>query len=239
MARSRLVSVKEKKELRQAILLIVITIVLLIGFIFWGLPEIARLVGNTLIKQDASGVSQGIEIKPTTPILSDIPEATSEKKLSVTGFAQPGVEIVLVVGGQQEGRVVVTDTGSFLFPDVALVEGDNLISAFAYNPASKLESEMSKEHVVIVDNTKPEITITSPANESVLRTEMERVVTISGSVNEERVKVYVGERLAIITPEKSFSVSYQLVEGDQEIVIKATDTAGNEATETLKLRWEK
>ncbi len=237
MTRSRLLSVREKREFRQAIGLIFITLVLLVGFVFWGLPGLARLVGNTLIKQ-SSGPSKNLELKPTMPVLSDIPEATNSASLNIDGFAQPGVEVSLYVNSEQRDKMIVTDSGSFEFSNVKLTDGENTIYTYAENPTSKLESDQSKQHVVVVDTKKPVVTITTPSDNTVFHTSHEQVVTISGSVDEEGVKIYVGERMAIVTPEKTFTLAYQLVEGDQDIPIKATDKAGNQEEMSLHLRWE-
>lgn len=239
MTRSRLVSVKEKRELRQAVALIVLTVVILIGFVFWGLPAIAQLVGNTLIKNDTNGTIETLQVKPTVPILSDIPSATSSASLDITGFAQPGVDVFVVVNGVEESKVLVDDTGSFSFTSIPLVDGDNQIVAFAYNPTSKQESDTSKTYVVRRDMTKPNLVIDQPKTDTTFHTEMERIVEIKGSVDEEGSRIYVGERLAILSPELTFSVTYQLVDGEQDVVVRAVDPAGNETSETLKLRFEK
>ncbi|MEI6690467.1 MAG: hypothetical protein WCL07_01835 [bacterium] len=239
MARSRLTSVKEKREFRQAIVLIIFTLSLLIGFIFWGLPEVAKLAGNTFIKNDGTKGTQSLEMRPTSPILSDLPTATNSATIALSGFAQPGVEVALYINSQENDRITVTDSGSFVFPDVSLSDGENNIYAFASNPANKLESDQSRAHMLTVDTTKPTLTVSSPSTGSVFRTEKERVVTISGSVNEDGTRVDISDRMAIVSPENTFAMSYQLVEGDQDILIKATDKAGNVSEETLKLRWEK
>jgi hypothetical protein len=44
--------------------------------------------------------------------------------------------------------------------------------------------------------------------------------------------------MAILQPDGSFTLTYQLVEGDQDVTVKAIDGATNETDLTLKLRWE-
>lgn len=141
MTRSRLTSVREKKEFRQAIALIAVTIALLVGFIFWGLPAIAGFVGNTLVKSDKSGTNNGIQLKPTMPILTDIPEATNSASIDVNGTAGAGSEVTLYVNGSEEAKLAVPDSGEFNFTNVKLIEGSNLIFALDYNASSKMTSE--------------------------------------------------------------------------------------------------
>jgi hypothetical protein len=44
--------------------------------------------------------------------------------------------------------------------------------------------------------------------------------------------------MVIVQSDGKFTLPYQLVEGDQEIIIKVIDKAGNEGNSSIKLRWE-
>ncbi|MFZ2976177.1 MAG: hypothetical protein WA055_06150, partial [Candidatus Moraniibacteriota bacterium] len=77
-----------------------------------------------------------------------------------------------------------------------------------------------------------------PKEGEVFRGQSQRITTFNGSVSEQGSKVYIGERMAIISADQKFSLTYQLVEGDQELQIKAVDKAGNENLSSIKLRWE-
>ena len=238
MTRSRLMSVREKRELKQAIILIIATIVLLVAFIFWGLPAIAGFVGNNLIKSDGK-TTDSLALSPTAPILTDIPEATNSASIDVNGTALAGGEVSLFVNGVESSKIAVPDSGEFVIPNVKMPEGSNKIYAICYSSATKLTSDNSREHVVLIDLAKPKLEVKSPASDSVFHGERERLVNILGSYDEDGTRVYVGDRMAIGNADNTFNVSYQLVEGDQEIKIVARDKAGNETEQILKLRWER
>lgn len=203
--------------------------------VFWGLPFLAKLAGGFISSEESTQTEY--ELKPTPPIISDIPEATHSATVAINGFAQPGIDVVLYLNGAEIGRKLTSDSGTFAFNNVPIASGDNTVHAYSTTPRG-LMSEKSKEYIIVLDDTPPKITIESPSNGDVQIGSRERIVTFNGGVDEEGVKVYVGERMAILTSEGKFSLPYQLIEGDQDVVVKAVDRAGNTSETTLKLRWE-
>lgn len=235
MKGSRLEKIKTKRATRQAGVYIILSIVIVVVMVIWGIPEAARLSG-LLIRQD-NGPALIDDIKPTPPIFSDIPESTSEDTVEINGFAQPGVEVSLYLNGELSKRILSDEAGTFSFRGIELVEGDNRVYAYAITSRGT-ESEQSKEYVITWDNTPPELTLETPSEGQVFHGERERIATFKGSVNEEGAKVYIGERMAIVQADGSFSLAYQLAEGDQEVMVKAIDRAGNELEQIIRLRYE-
>jgi len=235
MARSRLNRVRRKRETRRAVVYIVLAILIILAMITWGVPTMARLAG-LLITQD-TGITGIEELSPTPPVLSDVPEATSSARVTVGGFAQPGVEVVLVMDGSEYDRVLTDDAGVFEFDEVEIAEGENKVQAYSVSMRGK-ESDSSKSYSIRVDRTAPELTLSSPEDGEVYRGQSQRIASFQGLVDEDGVHVYVGERVAIVSTDNSFELSYQLQEGDQEVTVRAVDKAGNESTKSVKLRWE-
>jgi bacillopeptidase F len=147
------------------------------------------------------------------------------------------VDVVLVKDGSEYDRVLTDDSGVFEFEDISLTEGDNLISSYALNNRGG-ESESSKSYTIRVDRTPPDMSVTSPSDGQTYVGQTERIAEFRGEVEEEGTRVYVGERVAIVSTDGSFELQYQLQEGDQEVAVRAVDKAGNETAQTFKLRWE-
>jgi hypothetical protein len=235
MNNSRLERVRGRKAEKQGLTYLIMAIVLIVVMAIWGLPALARLTGM-LIKTD-NGPTFNDEQRPTPPIFSDIPEATYSAQVKIAGYAQPGLEVILFVNGAEYERKLVSESGTFNFDRVKLTEGDN--DAYAYTATQRdLRSEQSKTYTIVVDTTKPSVTIDTPKDGDVFRGQTQRIASFTGSVNEVGSKVYIGERMVILQADGKFSLSYQLVEGDQDIPIKAIDKAGNEYNSSIKLRWE-
>jgi hypothetical protein len=235
MARSRLERVRSRRAGKQGVVYLVLAAVIAIAMFIWGLPLVARLAG-LLIKSDNTPAAN-LELRPTPPIFSDVPEATFSATVSVAGFSQPGVDVVLYLNGSEVGRKLTSDSGTFEFSEITLQEGENEVFAYALSKR-EVQSEKSKSYLVTLDATKPSVTIDSPHDGDVFRGQGQRITTFSGGVNESGSRVYIGERMVIVQSDGKFSLPYQLVEGDQELQIKAVDLAGNENVMTLKLRWE-
>lgn len=232
---SRLERIRSRRAGKQGAWFLIIALVLVVITIFWGLPALARLAGN-LIATDSSP-SQKYELKPTPPIISDIPEATHSATVAINGFAQPGIDVIMYLNGAEIGRKLTSESGTFTFANVPIAPGDNEVYAYTSTPQG-LMSEKSKQYIIILDNEKPTVTLDTPKDGDVRRGSTERIVNFVGGVNEEGAKVYIGERMAILMSDGKFNLPYQLLEGDQEIAIKAIDSAGNESVTNIKLRWE-
>lgn len=235
MTNSRLERVRSRKAGKQGVIYLILAALLIISTIIWGLPAIAKITG-ILIKTDSNPVISD-EQRPTPPIFSDIPEATYSAKVKIAGFAQPGLDVILYMNGAEYERKLVSESGTFTFDKVLLTEGDNTAYAYTSTPRD-LRSEQSKTYVIVVDTTKPVVTIETPRDTEVFRGQSQRITNFTGSVNEQGSKVFIGDRMVIVQSDGKFTLPYQLIEGDQEVTIKASDKAGNENISTIKLRWE-
>ena len=235
MTASRLERVRSKKAGKQGVVYLIVAIGLMVGMIGWGLPMAARLAG--LLNPGSDEIVGEAELRPTPPIFSDVPEATFSAQVKVAGYAQPGLDVILFLNGAEYGRKLTSESGTFNFEEIAITEGENVV--YAYTATAKdLRSEQSRSYTIVLDATKPVVTIETPKEGEVFRGTSSRIANFSGSVDELGSKVYIGERMVIVQNDGKFSLPYQLVEGDQEIMIKAIDKAGNESVITLKLRWE-
>lgn len=232
---SRLERIKRKRAGRQGAWYLIIATILVIATIFWGLPALAKLAGGLIATDDSA--RREYELKPTPPIISDIPEATHSATVAINGFAQPGIDVVLYLNGAEIGRKLTSESGTFAFVNVPIADGDNTVYAYT-STVRGLTSEKSKEYTIILDDDAPTVTIDSPADGTVMRGTSQRIVTFAGGVNEEGSRVYVGERMVILSSDGRFSLPYQLIEGDQDVQVKAVDRAGNETVSSIKLRWE-
>ncbi|KKU89012.1 MAG: hypothetical protein UY18_C0005G0007 [Microgenomates group bacterium GW2011_GWF2_47_9] len=235
MARSRLKRIKSKRAGTQAIVYIVLSGLILVAMVTWGIPAAARLAG-LMITSD-NGVGGVAELSPTPPILSDVPEATNSAHVDVSGFAQPGVEVALVVNGSEHKKILTDDAGVFHFDAIPVQEGENTVHAYAISSRGK-ESDLSKAYTILVDNEAPEIELDSPKDADVYRGESQRIANFVGKVTEEGTKVYIGDRVVIVQTDGTFSLPYQMIEGDQEVKVRVVDSAGNENEVIIKIRWE-
>lgn len=232
---SRLQRVRKKREARQGVLYLITAIVFLILIIFWGVPALANWASLFFESDEESAVVGDFDLKPTPPVIFDVPESTPSASIDIEGYAQSGVEVVLYLNNREYEKKLTDDTGTFKFTDVELDSGENFVYALSVAQSGK-ESEKSKSYTIILDNIPPELEITSPEDGAELLGESERLVTISG-VATDAISVFVDGRKAILNAQGVFSIRHQLDEGRNEILVSAIDRAGNESEATLNLVW--
>src|SRR5688572_1176183 len=110
MARSRLERVRSRKAGKQGVVYLVTALIIMIVMFIWGLPLAARLAGYMIKSDDSPGTD--LELRPTPPIFSDVPEATFSAQVSVSGFSQPGVDVILYLNGAEIERKLTSDSGT-------------------------------------------------------------------------------------------------------------------------------
>jgi hypothetical protein len=226
-----------EKELRQRLNVLIGAIIGLVALMFLSFTFFAPAIGSVFgflskyRNQDTS-----TKINPNPPLLSEVPNATKEKQITIRGYSQEGMVIKLFVNGPEKAETVTGTDGMFTFDNVGLIKGRNLVFAKAVD-SNNAESEKSETHVVNVDTEDPKIVIASPAEGEVVKN-LNKRIKVEGTLNEEAV-VKINGQTAIVKPDFSFEGLIGVDEGDVEIKIVATDEAGNEEEAIIFVKYEK
>lgn len=208
-------------------------IILLVVFKFLG-PKIGSAF--FLISKHKNDPVNEDTIPPSTPLFSNVPEATNKDTLTLNGIAEPGSTIKLFVNGPEEAKTTTNSEGLFTFVDIKINEGTNTIFAKATDQDGN-ESKKSKTLYIIFDDKTPEIEITSPsAGEEVKNTN--RRIVIEGEINEQAT-VTINDKYAIVKPDNTFELLLGVDEGDVNINVKAIDEAGNKAEKSITVKYTK
>ena len=223
-----------QRKLVAYILGILILTILIISSTGSLAPKIGALFG--ILSKNRNTSEERISVAPNPPILSDIPNATKEKEMTVTGFAQPGMSVKIYINGPEKGETTVGADGLFTFSDLKLNSGRNTIFAKATDTYN-VESDKSKTYIVNVDTDDPEIEITSPNNGETIKN-LDKRINIEGKVNE-KATVTINDRVAIVRPDLTFEFLLGVDEGNVKITVKAVDEAGNEKEEVINVTYKK
>ena len=149
---------------------------------------------------------------------------TNESTVTVEGKAAPTTTVHIFNNGEEVATTDTTDAGTFSV-DVELQDGENSLTAKASTDTGITDA--SEPVVVVLDQTSPELAITSP--EDGAKTNKE-TVTVTGTVQDENIEsVTVNGENATIT-EGSFSKRILIENGENNIEVVATDKAGNTTT---------
>lgn len=235
MARySRRRSVEERKNVRRAFFFGILTIGVLLLFLFFGLPTVAKFAA---FLHDLRSTNQPVDVTDTTPPappkINDLPEFTNETSLDISGRSEPGATILIEENGKED-EVLANKDGEFQYT-WSLLDGQNKISAKAKDAAGN-ESVESDVQLVTYDNQPPDLSIDSPQDGASFYGSKERQLTIKGHT-EENASVTINDRIVVVDSLGDFSLSTTLSDGDNSFDVTAKDQAGNETKSSFTVHY--
>lgn len=201
----------------------------------WGTAIIYNLANfwNIVAPAKANQFPAGSSPLIMTPVLSTLPAAVKEEKLSISGFAQEGVEVELFVNGQAVAKARSGKKGEFSFEDIKLLEGENQI--FAKALSQKTESYPSAIQTVEYLKKPPFLEVSNLPEQTDLH-QKENLFTLRG-LTDPGALVAVNGSQAFVDGNGNFSFAYPLLEGENKITIQATDKAGNQTALEKKINY--
>lgn len=224
--------------MRQTLIIIVVTLVILVGFVTVGIPTLinfAVALGNSKASSKIS--LQEDTLPPLPPQLSTIPEATKDTALTITGFAEAGSLVYLYQNSNKIAETTADNQGNFTFADVQLENGSNHFVATATDQA-KNQSQQSMAQTIVFDNEAPSLTIEAPADGARVFGLLQQLTDVRGATDP-GVQVTLNDRQLVVTGDGSFSTKYQLEEGEHTLKFVAKDKAGNETIKEIKVTFSK
>ncbi|MCM3619498.1 S8 family serine peptidase [Sutcliffiella horikoshii] len=146
---------------------------------------------------------------------------TNESTVTVEGNASPTTTVHVMNNGEEVATTTASEEGTFAV-DVTLTEGDNVLTAKSSTETG--ETEESAPVTVVLDQTSPELAITSPEDGSKTNRE---TVTVTGTVEDENLDfVKVNGKKATVQ-DGTYSLRVMLDNGENNIRVVAQDLAGN------------
>lgn len=224
--RSRSVRRAARHGTRKFILTTALLVFLAYAMVMWGLPVLVNGVSSvasifrTPVKQQQS-VADSEVLAP--PVLVVPFEATNNSEIVINGYATSELKVKIYVDDQLKDIADVAPDGNFSSEKISLLLGKNIIYAKTTDEKDR-ESLPSKTIEIIYDNEKPSLTVDQPEDNKEVKDE--RKIIISGKTDSEAT-IYVNDMRLIIDSEGKFSSPYTLQDGENNLVIKAQDKAGN------------
>ncbi len=232
---SRLQRIEEKKSQKQAVLFIFLTILLIVGVIFLGIPSLIKMA---IFLSNLHSSGQAVETKdtvpPAPPRIQPTYEATNSSRLTLKGFAEAGSTVKLMKDGQEVKKAVTDKDGQFMIDGINLQAGENTYFTKAVDSTNN-ESKPSAQISVVYDNTPPELEISNPTDGAQFY-DVDKEVIVSGKTEVE-AKITVNDLFVLVEQDGSFVKKIPLQEGDNDIKVKATDKAGNTITKSVIVKY--
>lgn len=235
--RSRLVKKENRKIIFQSVALLVFTLVLVAVILVWGIPFFIKVAGYWGEIRSAKSNTNDDQIAPFTPQLTVNYDATGSAVIKLDGYAEADTKITLFRDEDKISETKASENGSFSFDQIRLSEGDNQLSVQAQDSAGN-DSQKSKPVDIVLDTSPPEIKLDSPNDGQEFTGEQDRLIKIAGS-SEAGADVYINDNFTVVDNSGKFERKQSLNEGDNEIVIRAVDKAGNETKKTIKVKYNK
>ena len=236
MAYSRLASVEERRNTRNAVLFIALTIALGLGLFFFGVPILGKFTTFVAGLKKTKTVSSVVNdtTPPAPPQFDTFSEFTNKNKVTLTGRAEPGSDVKIIFNGQSQEIQANGVNGTFSF-DENLVNGENDFSAIAKDSAGN-KSQPTKTYKINFNNKPPSLTINSPSDGSSFFGTNQRQVTINGKTDP-NVQVTINDRIVFVEDGGSFQFTTTLSEGQNKFTFKAADQAGNTSEKDITLSF--
>lgn len=229
---SRLIKKEQSKLVKQTVWTVTIGILLVLAFLFFVLPNFIRII-NAMLSTNPITEDEGPVILQA-PVIAPLYDATRSAELAITGIGTPETKVVLILNGSQSGETTTKEDGAFEL-SAQLTEGENALSAFTVDQKGH-ESQPSKEYRVTLDTSAPTLEIAEPQEGQEFDSK-KKLITVSGKT-EAGVKLHLNDRFFLPKADGSFSTTFSLADGDNTLVIKATDEAGNQVEQTRVVKYK-
>lgn len=225
MAYSRISRVEERRTKKQLLIVLVGTIGLLVLVFTVGIPLVVGLsvaIGHLKSREPLLEVTD--KTAPFPPTLAPLATATNSATLKLSGFAEPESTLTLYINGSEVKKVLVAGDGEFVFTDLTLDEGSNMISAISVDQVGN-ESKESAVRTIIFKKNLPALEVNEPQeNQSFDKNSQE--ITVFGKTDVGN-RVTLNDRFVPVRDDGAFSYRLRLSDGENTLNIVATDTAGN------------
>lgn len=233
-----------RKSRTNFIATILIIAVLIFATFQWFLPGLINVLGfvtSILKPSHKSEIPKLDNASLAPPVLNISYEATNTAKINISGFGTPNSKVAIYLDDEKKDTVDVSDDGSFIFRNIALVLGTNNIFGKSIDPDKigvddkNQESLPSKTFKIIYDNEKPSLNLNEPEDGRIIHGG-DRKVKFVGKT-EAGARMYINDSQVIVDKEGKFSSEQTLNDGENNFNIKAVDTATNTTEISRKVTY--
>ncbi len=225
---SRLARIEEAKARKTVIIYSLLTLGIILFLLFFGVRILTAIAGFIQPAQKQS-VEITDNVPPPPPQLDFVQQKTNKDTQTISGESEPESIVQITVNGSVTSTRA--DAGGNFTMDVTLSDGENTITAKATDATGNV-SNQSDVVVITLDKTVPTLTITKPSPGQSF-TAKDAPIRVEGITDAERVTV--NDRIAVIDGNGKFSLIVSLNEGQNDLVVQATDQAGNKTETTMSV----
>ena len=225
---------EQKKNTRSAILYIGLTIAALAILYFLGIPALGKLAALVSGLKGKNNIATSSDTTPPPPPkFKYFAENTNQKSVTLSGNTEAGATVKLTFNGEEQ-EVLADNNGQFSFT-LSLGNGINTFAAMATDQAGN-QSQKTDDYQITFDNQAPDLSITSPDDNSSFYGSGQRQVTIQGET-EVDAQVTINDRFITVDEDGKFQYTTTLNEGANTFSVKAKDQAENTTEKSITLNF--
>ena len=231
----RSVRKNESKTRKKLIWSLIISIALLFIILRYVLPA---LVGNlSYINKFKSNstvtpISEGVKLAP--PVLNIPYEATNTASIKVKGFATANAKVKIFLDDNLVSTITADQDGSFVTEPINLSVGTNNIYGKTMSEVGN-DSLSSKTIQILYSNEKPMLQISEPPDGKEIKGG-DKKVKVVGQTDVDNDLTINGTKI-ILNGDGHFSTDINLNDGENNLMVVATNSVGNFTTLQIKVTY--
>lgn len=214
----------ESKAKNKLLSTIVIGGILVLIFLFWGLPTLIGGLSFINKLKDSPKIVTEEDAAIAPPVLNIPYEATNTAAIRINGFTTPNSDVEIYIDDKLKTTTRSGTDGRFTTDEITLLFGTNNIYGKTVNEGGK-KSLDSKTIRLVYSNEKPKLEISSPTDNQEIKGGDKKIV-VAGKTDPLN-SINVNGTTAIVNTEGNFNMTLNINEGDNFIKIVAADNFGN------------
>lgn len=225
-----------KEKLKKQSIFFGIAILVLLGILFQFGPFLLDSAGRFMsgFSKPANSTSTTHNSTLETPFISSIPEATNSARIHVVGTsAYTDAQVELYLNGNEYDTTPLSADQKFIFDEVILKEGSNLIKFRVKKDGSA--SEFTRNYTVEYNPDDAKLEITSPSDNAEFK-RGDQTIQVQGKTDPDSA-VTVNGSVAIVDSDGNFSYFLGLADGDNTISVDAQSAGGKTINKTIKVKY--
>lgn len=237
MTRKELLARKHETALIKRIVIISLFSLGLMALVFYyaipAMVKIADIWETTRTSDQAVVTDPNAGVPLIRPRFEDDQNrATNSAELDLKGTATAGMNVHLVMNGQEKPSVVADNSAVFTFSGIRLADGVNTFVVYAQDDRGR-KSDNSVELKITYDSRAPKLEVSEPGDGAVIGGARASVITLKGKTDE-ATQMYVNGGWIILKADGSFEHQYQLTPGENVLTLYAMDEAGNKSPDVVR-----
>lgn len=225
----------QNKNKKRIIFYLILTLCIIVTFSFLGIKFLVYVINIvTDIKKSDTPQASADTIPPKVPSVNSFTDCTNNQTIEIKGNAEPASSVLLYLGSR-EMDTIVGNTGNFVFK-LNLNEGVNKFYLLSKDSSGNVSAK-TKSYQITYDITPPILDIISPQNGEVFSGRLNKIIEIKGE-SEKDATVAINDKFVNLSENGVFDYKIELSNGENQISIKSSDSAGNETTKMLSVSYQ-